>query len=68
MVKDYYYMYAIEAFVVGVSGGIDSAVVSTLCAKTGLPTYVVRMPLLSTHENSKLSDIHANSWQRNMIM
>ena len=38
--KDYYYMYAIKAFVVGVSGGIDSAVVSTLCAETGLPTYV----------------------------
>ena len=57
--KDYYYMYAIKAFVVGVSGGIDSAVVSTLCAKTGLPTYVVRMPLDSSHENSRLSDLHA---------
>ena len=54
-------MYAIKAFVVGVSGGIDSAVVSTLCAKTGLPTYVVRMPLMSTHKNSKLSDDHAKA-------
>ena len=57
--KDYYYMYAIKAFVVGVSGGIDSAVVSTLCAKTGLPTYVVRMPLESSHQNTRLSDLHA---------
>ena len=57
--KDYYWMYNIKCFVVGVSGGIDSAVVSTLCAETGLPTYVVCMPLLSTHENSKLSDDHA---------
>ena len=57
--KDYYYMYPIKAFVVGVSGGIDSAVVSTLCAKTGLPTYVVRMPLESSHENTRLSDLHA---------
>ncbi len=56
--KDYYYFHAIKSFVVGVSGGIDSAVVSTLCAETGLPTYVVRMPLLSSHENTKLSDIH----------
>ena len=48
----------IKAFVVGVSGGIDSAVVSTLCAKTDLPTYVVRMTLLSKHENSKISDLH----------
>ena len=30
--KDYYWKYDIKAFVVGVSGGIDSAVVSTLCA------------------------------------
>ena len=33
----------IESLVVGVSGGIDSAVSSTLAAKTGLPTYVVGM-------------------------
>ena len=26
-----------EGYVVGVSGGIDSALTSTLCAKTGLP-------------------------------
>ena len=32
--KDYYYFHGINAFVVGVSGGIDSAVVSTLCAAT----------------------------------
>ena len=57
--KDYYYMYGIQSLVVGVSGGIDSAVVSTLCAKTGLPTYVVRMPLDSSHQNTKLSDLHA---------
>jgi len=59
--KDYYYMYAIEAFVVGVSGGIDSAVVSTLCAKTELPTYVLTMPLDSKKENTRLSDEHAKA-------
>jgi NAD+ synthase len=57
--KDYYYMYGIKAFVIGVSGGIDSAVVSTLCAKTGLPTYVLTMPLHSKEENTELSDLHA---------
>ena len=57
--KDYYYMYAIKAFVVGVSGGIDSAVVSTLCAKTELPTYVMTMPLHSKSENTELSELHA---------
>lgn len=34
-----------EGFVVGISGGIDSAVTSTLCAKTGLPTLCVEMPI-----------------------
>ena len=58
-IKDYYYFHGIQSLVVGVSGGIDSAVVSTLCAQTGLPTYVVRMPLESSHENTRLSDLHA---------
>ncbi len=35
----------IEGFVIGISGGIDSAVVSTLCAKTGLQTLCVQMPI-----------------------
>ena len=34
-----------DGWVVGVSGGIDSAVTSTLCALTGLPTCVVEMPI-----------------------
>jgi NAD+ synthase len=35
----------VNGFVVGVSGGIDSALTSTLCAKTGLPTLCVEMPI-----------------------
>ena len=57
--KDYYYFHGIKAFVIGVSGGIDSAVVCTLCAKTGLPTYVLTMPLHSKSDNTLLSDAHA---------
>ena len=34
-----------SGFVVGVSGGIDSAVTSTLCAKTGYPVFVVSMSI-----------------------
>lgn len=34
-----------NGFVIGISGGIDSAVVSTLCAKTGLPTLAVSIPI-----------------------
>lgn len=32
-------------FVIGVSGGIDSALTSTLCALTGRKTYVLEMPI-----------------------
>ena len=35
----------ISTFVVGISGGIDSSVVSALCAQTGLKTIVVQMPI-----------------------
>lgn len=34
-----------KGFVVGVSGGVDSAVVSALCAKTSLPTLCVELPI-----------------------
>ena len=34
-----------EGFVVGISGGIDSAVTSALCARTGLRTLCVEMPI-----------------------
>lgn len=34
-----------KAFIIGVSGGVDSAVVSTLAAKTGLPLFTMQMPI-----------------------
>ena len=34
-----------SGFVVGVSGGIDSALTSTLCAMTEMPTLLVEMPI-----------------------
>ena len=55
-ISDYYWFHSIGALVVGVSGGIDSAVVATLCAKSGLKTYVVSMPLDSSAEDDRLSD------------
>ena len=39
-----------QGFVIGISGGIDSAVTSTLAAKTGLPLLCVEMPI---HQNKK---------------
>ncbi len=43
--KNYAISAKVNGFVVGVSGGIDSAVTSTLCAKTGLPTLCLEMPI-----------------------
>ena len=56
-IKSYVAENNISTLVVGISGGIDSAVVSTLCAKTGIPTIVVSMPINSSPENTKLSDL-----------
>ena len=56
-----------KGFVIGVSGGIDSAVVSTLCAETGLPTIVVSLPIkekvghnLSLEHIKNLCDKYSN--------
>lgn len=43
--KDYATSANVNGFVLGISGGIDSAVVSALCAKTGLRTLCVEMPI-----------------------
>ena len=42
-----------ETFVIGVSGGIDSAVTSTLCAMTGKKNIVLTMPI---YQNKKETD------------
>ncbi len=43
--KDYQQKANMQGFVVGVSGGIDSAVTSALAARTGLPLLCVEMPI-----------------------
>lgn len=35
----------VKGFVIGISGGVDSAVTSTLCAQTGMPTLCLEMPI-----------------------
>jgi NAD+ synthase len=57
-IKTYADKNMIKSLVVGISGGIDSAVVSTLCAETGLPTYVITMPLHQAASQDELSDVH----------
>ncbi|WP_394750786.1 NAD(+) synthase [Spongiimicrobium salis] len=43
--KDYAINANIKGFTIGISGGIDSAVTSTLCAKTGLELLCLEMPI-----------------------
>jgi NAD+ synthase len=57
-IKNYADENKIQSLVVGVSGGIDSAVVSTLCAETGLPTFPLGMPIHQDSDQESLSDIH----------
>ncbi len=53
-----------KSLVVGISGGIDSSVVSTLCAKTGRKTIVLTMPIKQIKSQHDLSLEHAK-WLKN---
>lgn len=50
--------YNIQSLVVGVSGGIDSALTSTLCAMTGIQTIVIKIPLKT--KDYSLSKLHCD--------
>ena len=52
-------------FVVGVSGGIDSAVVSTLCSKTGMRVMVLNMPIYQDRVLDSRSDKHIDWLKEN---
>ncbi|CAD0006804.1 NAD(+) synthase [Flavobacterium chungangense] len=43
--KNYANKAKVNGFVIGISGGVDSAVTSTLCAQTGLKVLCVEMPI-----------------------
>lgn len=55
----------IEGFVVGVSGGIDSAVTSTLCAMTGKDVIALNLPILQPPSHFDRSNEHINWLQTN---
>ena len=49
-----------QSLVIGISGGIDSSVSSTLCAMTGLKTIVLTMPIKQKENQHDLSLKHQN--------
>jgi len=56
--KSYAQKNKISGFVVGLSGGIDSAVTSTLCAKTGLKVLCLEMPIKQNDEHVSRAKNH----------
>ena len=52
-IKSYSKKYKLKTLVIGVSGGIDSALTSSLCAMTGIRTIIVSIPI---HQKNKEID------------
>jgi len=63
--KNYALERNIKGFVLGVSGGIDSAVSSTLCAKTGLKTIVLTMPIYQKSAEVGRAEEHISFLKKN---
>jgi NAD+ synthase len=53
-----------KGFVIGISGGIDSAVTSTLCAKTGFPVLCLEMPIHQAENQVSRAQNHIH-WLKN---
>lgn len=62
--KDYVSTSRTKGFVVGVSGGVDSAVVSSLCAQTNLPTLCVEMPIHQSQDQVVRAQKHIKSLKK----
>jgi NAD+ synthase len=59
-IKKYCKKNNLTTLIVGISGGIDSALVSTLCAETGLPTYVLSIPIKQKKDQLDRARNHTN--------
>jgi NAD+ synthase len=56
--KDYALQAKMRGFIVGISGGIDSALTSSLCALTGLDVLCLNMPIHQRKEEYDLAAAH----------
>lgn len=68
-ISDWLHNYAYNAkqkgYIIGVSGGIDSAVCSTLCAMTGMPLTVLRMSIHQAPDQADRGAKHIEWLQKN---
>lgn len=62
--KNYANNAKVNGFVVGISGGVDSAVTSTLCAQTGLTTLCVEMPIHQAQNQVSRGQEHIEQLQK----
>ena len=56
--KNYIVENKLDCFIVGISGGVDSALTSTLCALTGVKTIVISLPILQNETQLKRANNH----------
>ncbi len=56
--KDYAVKAKVNGYVIGVSGGVDSGVVSKLCAMTGLEVLLLEMPIRQKEEQVNRAQEH----------
>lgn len=64
--KDYSVQHpSVKGFTVGISNGIDSSVVSTLCARTGLPLLALELPIDLSNKKEKPQSIHIEWLKKN---
>ena len=64
-IADYTKKNNFSSLVIGISGGIDSAVTSTLSARTNLQTHVVTMPILDHQTLNNRGNNHVNWLKKN---
>jgi NAD+ synthase len=62
--KNYAQNAGIKGFVVGISGGVDSAVTSTLCAQTGLAVLCIEMPIHQDSSQVNRGQEHINQLKK----
>ena len=62
--KDYAIKAGVKGFVIGVSGGVDSAVTSTLCARTGLPVLCLEMPIYQAKSQVSRAEEHIDQLKK----
>jgi NAD+ synthase len=55
----------LKNFIIGISGGIDSALVSTLCAQTGKKTIVLSMPIHQSSDQLQRAHNHIQWLKQN---